>query len=230
MPLADLVEGSIDHLPDRETTESAEYITVHGRTHSYSDFTPVETSWKDITVHRGTGIVTYSDFYYNNNEYSITISTGISLKDTSFALGSRVPVILSLIASTRLSASTLTEGTALEVTVRITDQDGGSVSDAEVTATFNDVSFVLSPQGSGGYEASLSTEGLEAGTYSVTVEAYKTGFQGVTDSSSVVVQSAPIQSGSPTGQPGIPGFPMLSILMGAGLATLTAAYVNGRRQ
>jgi hypothetical protein len=230
VPLAELVEGSIDHLPEREARESAEYITVHGNTHSYSGFTPIETSWKDITVHRGTGIVMSSDFYYNNNEYSITTSTDISLKGTSFALGSRVPVILSLIASTRLSASTLTEGTALEVTVSITDQDGGSVSDAEVTAAFNDMSFVLSPKGSGGYETSLSTVDLEAGTYSVIVEALKPGFQEVTDSSSVVIQSAPSQPDSPTGPTGIPGFPMLSILMGAGLATLTAAYMNGRRQ
>jgi hypothetical protein len=230
VPLADLVYGSIDNLPERKTTESAEYITVHGNTHSYSGFTPIETSWKDITVHRGTGIVTSSDFYYNNNEYSITTSTGISLKGTSFALGSRVPVVFSLVASTTLSASTLTEGTALEVTVSITDQDGGSVSDAEVTATFNDMLFVLSPKGSGGYEASLSTDDLEAGTYSVIVEAIKTGFQGVTDSSSVVIQSAPSQPDSPIGQTGIPGFPMLSILMGAALATLTVAYMNGRRQ
>lgn len=230
VPLADLIEGSIDNLPERKTTKSAEYITVHGNTHSYSGFTPIETSWKDITVHRGTGIVMSSDFYYNNNEYSITTSTGISLKGTSFALGSRVPVILSLVASTTLSASTLTEGTALELTVSISDQDGGSVSDAEVTATFNEISFVLSPNGSGDYEASLSTNDLEAGTYSVIIEAIKTGFQGITDSSSVVVQSAPSQPDSPTGQTGIPGFPVLSILMGTSLATLTVAYMNSRRQ
>ena len=117
----------------------------------------------------------------------------------------------------------------MEVTVSITDQDGESVSDAEVTATFNDVLSVLSPQGSGGYEVSLSTDGLEAGTYSVIVEALKTGYPGATDSSSVVIQSAPSQPDPPAGQTGIPGFPMLSILMGAGLATLTAAYMNGRR-
>jgi hypothetical protein len=230
VPLADLIEGSIENLPERKTTKSAEYITVHGNTHSYSGFTPIETSWKDITVHRGTGIVMSSDFYYNNNEYSITTSTSISLKGTSFALGSRVPVILSLVASTTLSASTLTEGTALELTVSIADQDGGSVSDAEVTATFNEISFVLSPNRSGDYEVSLSTNDLEAGTYSVIIEAKKTGFQGITDSSSVVVQSAPSQPDSPTGQTGIPGFPVLSILMGTSLATLTVAYMNSRRQ
>ena len=223
-----LVDGSIDNLPERTIMESDEYVTVHGKTHSYSGFTPIETSWKDITVHKGVGIVTSSDFYYNNNEYSITTSTGIILTDTSFVLGSRVPVILSLSTSTTLSTSTLTAGTALKVTVSVTDQDGGSVSDAEVTATFNDVSYVLSPRGSGGYEASLSTVDLEAGTYSVTVEVIKTGFQGATDSTSVAIQSAPSQPDSPSGQTGIPGFPMLSIFMGATLASLIMAYMNKR--
>jgi hypothetical protein len=178
VPLADLVDGSIDNLPEKTTTENDEYITVHGKTHSYSGFTPIETSWKDTTVHKSTGIVTSSDFYYNNNEYSLTTSTDIILTDTNFALGSRVPVILSLSASTTLSASTLTEGTALKVTVSVTDQDGASVRDAEVTATFNEVSYVLSPKGSGGYEVSLSTVDLEPGAYSVTIEACKNGFPG----------------------------------------------------
>ena len=114
------------------------------------------------------------------------------------------------------------------MTVSVTDQDGGSVSDAEVTATFNDVSYVLSPQGSGGYEASLSTVDLGAETYNVTIEAIKTGFQGTTDSTSVSIQSAPSQPDSPSGQPGIPGFPMLSIFLGAALASLTVAYMNNR--
>jgi len=50
VPLADLVYGSIDHLPERDITESEAYVTVHGNTHRYSGFTPIETSWKDMTV------------------------------------------------------------------------------------------------------------------------------------------------------------------------------------
>ncbi|TRO48202.1 hypothetical protein E2P65_03300, partial [Candidatus Bathyarchaeota archaeon] len=133
VPLADLVYGSIDNLPERTISENEAYVTVHGNTRSYSGFTPIETSWRDITVHRGTGIVTSSDFYYNNNEYSITTSVGVTLTYTSFQLSSRVQVALSLAAQTTTSTSSPTEGDTFKVTVRVTDQDGGAVGDAEVT-------------------------------------------------------------------------------------------------
>ena len=232
VPLADLVYGSIDHLPERDITESEAYVTVHGNTRSYSGFTPIETSWKDITVHRGTGIVTSSGFYYNNNEYSITTSVGITLGYTSFQLSSRVPVILSLAASTTLSSSTLTEGDPLTVTVRVTDQDGEAVSDAEATGTFNDEDFTLSHRDSGNYEATLSTDDLEAGTYSVYIGVEKAGYPAATDSSSVTIQQRPVSPTDDTssGQTGISGFPGLSIAVGAGLAALAAARLRRPRQ
>jgi hypothetical protein len=230
VPLSDLVYESIDHLPERTISESEAYVTVHGNTHSYSGFTPIETSWKDITVHRGTGIVTSSDFYYNNNEYSITTSVGVTLGYTSFQLSSRVPVILSLAASTSLSASTLTEGDSLTVTVRVTDQNSEAVIDAEVTGTFNDEDFTLSHRESGNYEAALSTDDLEAGTYSIYIGVEKAGYTGVTDSSSVTIQQKLVSPTDDTysGQTGIPGFPGLSIAIGAALATLAAARIRRR--
>ena len=230
VPLADLVYGSIDHLPERTITESEAYVTVHGNTRSYSGFTPIETSWKDITVHRGTGIVTASDFYYNNNEYSITTSVGVTLGYTSFQLSSRVPVVLSLAAQTSLSESTLTEGDSLTVTVRVTDQDGEAISDADVFGSFNGEDFILMHQESGNYEATLSTEGLEAGTYSVYIGVEKAGYPGVTDSSSVAIQQRPVSPTDDTssGQTGIPGFPGLSIAIGAALATLAATRIRRR--
>jgi hypothetical protein len=232
VPLADLVYGSIDHLPERDIAESEAYVTVHGNTRSYSGFTPIETSWKDITVHRGTGIVTSSGFYYNNNEYSITTSVGITLGYTSFQLSSRVPVVLSLAASTTLSSSTLTEGDSLTVTVRVTDQDGEAVSDAEAAGTFNAEDFTLSHRDSGNYEATLSTDDLEAGTYSVYIGVEKAGFPAAMDSSSVTIQQRPVSPTDDTssGQTGIPGFPGLSIAVGAALATLAAARLRRPRQ
>jgi len=233
VPLADLVYGSIDNLPEREITVGDAYVTVHGKTRSYSGFTPIETSWKDLTVHRGTGIVTSSGFYYNNNEYSITVSTGITLTDTSFALSSRVLVTLSLAASTTLSASTLIEGTPLTVTVGVTDQNGSPVSDAAVTVSFDGEDFALPHQGSGSYEVTLSTEGIEAGAYSVHVGVEKEGYQADVDSGSVTIQqramSQPESSSSPSGQTGIPGFPGLSIALGAALATCVAANMRRYR-
>jgi hypothetical protein len=233
VPLADLVYASIENLPEREITVGDAYVTVHGKTRSYSGFTPIETSWKDLTVHRGTGIVTSSDFYYNNNEYSITVSTGITLTDTSFELSSRVLVTLSLAASTTLSTSTLTEGTPLTVTVDVTDQDGSPVSDAEVAVSFDGEDTTLAPQGSGSYEATLSTEDLEAGTYDINVVVEKEGYQAAADSGSVGIQqraSQPESPSAPSGQTGIPGFPGLSIALGAALATFVATLMRRNRK
>jgi hypothetical protein len=185
-----------------------------------------------MTVHKGTGIVTSSGFYYNNNEYSITTSVGITLGYTSFQLSSRVPIVLSLTASTSLSASTLTEGDSLTVTVRVTDQDSEAVSDAEATGTFNAEDFTLSHRESGNYEATLSTDDLEAGTYSIYIGVEKAGYPAATDSSSVTIQQRPVSPTDDTssGQTGIPGFPGLSIAVGAALAALAAARLRRPRQ
>lgn len=233
VPLADLVYASIDNLPEREVTVGDAYVTVHGKTRSYSGFTPIETSWKDMTVHLGTGIVSSSDFYYNNNEYSITTSISITLTDTSFALNSRAPVVLSLAVSTTLSASTLTEGTPLTVTVGVTDQDGRPVSDAEATVSFDGEDFALPSQGSGSYEVTLSTEGIEAGTYSVLVGVEKEGYQADVDTGSVTIQQRSVSQlespSSPSGQTGIPGFPGISIALGAALATFVVTQMRHHR-
>jgi len=228
VPLADLVYESIDHLPERDISESDEYVTVHGKTSSYSGFTPIETSWKDITVHRGTGIVTSSDFYYNNNEYSITTSVGIALGYTSFQLNSRVPVILRLSALTSLSASTLIEGDSVTATVMVTDQDGETVSDADAVGTFNGGDFSLSHQGSGNYKVTLSTDDLEAGSYDIYISVEKGGYPSITDSSSVTVQQRPIRQpdNDSSGQTGIPGFPVASIAIGLVLATVIVTALN----
>ncbi|MBC8224730.1 hypothetical protein H8E65_09085, partial [Candidatus Bathyarchaeota archaeon] len=155
---------------------------------------------------------------------------GVTLGYTSFQLSSRVPVVLSLAASTFLSASTLTEGDSLTVTVRVTDQDGEAVSDAEVTGTFNGEDFTLSHRESGNYEATLSTDDLEAGTYSVYIGVEKAGYPGVTDSSSITIEQRPVSPTNDTssGQTGIPGFPGLSIAIGAALATIGAARIRRR--
>jgi hypothetical protein len=234
VPLAELVYESISHLPENEITESAEYVTVHGRTAQYSGFTPIETSWKDMTVHRGTGIVTFSDYYYNNNEYSITTSTDIALTDTSFTLSNRVPVILSLSASMTLSESTIPLGTSLKLTVHLVDQDGEPVSDAEVTAILEDEEFVLSPKGSGDYEETLGTTNLQTGTYTVYIGAEKSGYPTATDSDSVEIQKAasppPVPDPSPPEQNGIPGFPGLSIALGTAIATFVVSNLRRHKR
>ena len=85
-----VVDGIIEHLPQKSVTESDQYIRGYGRTTSAGGYTPIETQWIKITIHKGTGIVTTASSYYNNNEYSITRSGSMLLKEASFDLEERV--------------------------------------------------------------------------------------------------------------------------------------------
>jgi hypothetical protein len=87
--LKDMIESEISYLPETSVTESADSITGHGITSSGMGFTPLETQWLDITVHKGTGIVTHADWYYQNREYDIQASSEATLKDANFVLQSR---------------------------------------------------------------------------------------------------------------------------------------------
>jgi len=87
--LREVIEGMIEHLPKKTVTETDHYLTGYGRTTSASGYTPIETQWIKITIHRGTGIVTTAGSYYNNNEYSITRSSSLLLKETNFHLSDR---------------------------------------------------------------------------------------------------------------------------------------------
>jgi hypothetical protein len=87
--LKDMIESEISYLPETSVTEGTESITGHGITSSGMGFTPLETQWLDITVHKGTGIVTHVDWYYQDREYDIQASCEATLKDTNFILQSR---------------------------------------------------------------------------------------------------------------------------------------------
>ncbi len=228
LTLYDFVSDSISNLPERDMDESTEYVSAHGRTPSYSGFTPIDTQWRDVVAHRGTGIITSYEFYYNNNEYSITTSTGITLTEANFDLSSRASVAPSLAASTTLSSENLTEGDPITLTVEIMDQDGAPVDDAEVTATFIGESYVLMHTGSGSYEATLSSDDADEGTYEVIISAEMTGYEGTSDSSYVVIQHRPPSqpAGSTPGGSGIPGFPPLAIALGMSLAYLVASQLR----
>jgi len=89
--LKDRIESNTDWTDIRE---SAEYITFHYKTAPAEGYTPIETEWKDVTLHKGSGIVTSEEWYYNNNEYSITTTYSLTLKETNFDLSSRVPPLM----------------------------------------------------------------------------------------------------------------------------------------
>jgi hypothetical protein len=226
--LSDLVYSSIDHLPERDYSDNEEYLSVHGSTSQYSGFTPIETQWKDITVHKGTGIVTSSEFYYNNNEYSITTATDIVLVETNFPLNSRSPIKRSLKATTSFSSSKVVEGTPLTITASVTDQDDEPISDANVTVIFNDQTFSLSSHDSGRYEVTLNTVDIEAGTFDIILSAEKSGYQKATETSSIVVEEKDTGKSSSTDSEkgGIPGFPTISIAMGVALAFFVASRMR----
>jgi len=85
--LKDVIESNTDCT---DFTEGAEYITGHSKT-APEEYTPTETRWEDVTLHKGSGIVTKASSYYNSNYYSITTSHSLTLKNTNFDLSSRVP-------------------------------------------------------------------------------------------------------------------------------------------
>lgn len=89
--LKSIVESKI-YLPETNVVESEAYITGHGKTESGMEFTPLETSWIDISLHKATGIITSGSYYYNDNEHSITTSSTVSV-ETNFALESRLPYV-----------------------------------------------------------------------------------------------------------------------------------------
>jgi len=81
--LSDFLEEETSHLPERNFSEGEYSLSAHGRTSSGIGFTPLKTEWRDITVQSGTGIVSNYEFYYNDNEYSITTTSSLRLLDIS---------------------------------------------------------------------------------------------------------------------------------------------------
>ncbi|MCW4051185.1 MAG: hypothetical protein NWE89_15790 [Candidatus Bathyarchaeota archaeon] len=228
--LLELVEDRVDYLPDVDKSEDGTRLSFSGRTPQYSGFTPIETQWMDITVHKGTGIVTYYEFYYNNNEYSITTSTSMSLYDTSFTLSSRTAETPELEASTTLSHSSLTQGDALTVMVQVLDQNNDAVTDAQVTAVINTNRYILTHQDSGNYETSIDTSSFQPATLSVTVTAEKAGYLEASDVATITVtqrQSSSTSTSGETDSPeesGIPGYPPVSVALGVAVVAVRLLF------
>lgn len=89
--LSEIVEGKIGYLPERRVTDGETSVSAHGKTSTGMGFTPLKNEWLDISVHKGTGVVTSYDWYYNDREYSVQSSKTYSLIDTSFDMGERPP-------------------------------------------------------------------------------------------------------------------------------------------
>jgi hypothetical protein len=220
--LTTLIDETIEHLPEKSYTDGAEYYGVFGKTRSGSGYTPVETQWLDISVHRGTGIVTSYDWYYNNNDYGITARSQIEIGDTNFNLGSRAAPVAALKEFYGDIYTDPTEGTVgdtVEVQLDLYEEDGASIVGASVSAEFNGADYDFTGGGNGIYIASINTESLSAGDHSGTLYVEKTGYEPTsgTFTFSLVAESTPESPPTP-GPGGIPAMPIPAILVGVSFA------------
>ena len=229
--LSSMAGNLIDHLPEKDIQEGDEYVNLHGKTHQYSGFTPIETSWMDVTVHRGTGIITHYDFYYNNNEYSITTHVTMSSTYTSFQLNNRKPAIPTLTIDASLSTSSVEHGTQVSVTAQITDQESNPMTDATVTVQVGSQTSNLTPNGGGEYPGTILTESLSVGNNEVSLSTEKTGYKPSNTSITLAISekssSQPDGDDANSGGGGIPGFPLESQILG--IASACIALILLRR-
>ena len=176
---------------DYDVTESAEYIRGHYATAPGEGYTPVQTQWKDITVHKGTGITTSGSSYLNDNEYSITSTTDLTLNWTNFDLSTRgannnIPLA-------NFTANT-TSGTA-PLTVQFTDTSTGSPT--SWNWSFGDGKFSTLQNPVHTYASN--------GLFTVTLTATNAkGSDIITKTNSITVGSgSPVQRYDTNGTPGI---------------------------
>jgi len=228
-PMTDLVDEAIGGLPEKSYTDGAESYGVFGKTSSGSGYTPVETQWLDITVHRGTGIVTVYDWYYNNNDYGITARSQIGLGDTNFNLTSRAAPVAApktFEGDIYVDPDPATVGGSVEVQLDLFDADGAIVSDASVYAVFEGTEYTMIEQGAGSYVTLIDTDGLSAGDYEGTLVVEKSGFEtteGGFEFTLIGESTPPPPEPTPDGTTGgIPGMPVSSLILGASIVIYMA--------
>jgi len=201
--LIDFLLGEVSHLPEKSFTEGEYSLSLHGRTSSASGFTPLKTEWRDITVQSGTGIVSHYEFYYNDNEYSITTTSFLSLLDANIDMDSREPYLISLTIVAQLSSTSVTRGEKLEVSVHVEDEESSPVEGISATAAIGDYVVQLADVGGGDYQGQLETSDILEGQYEVVAAVEGSGYESAQDAVSLTVKSA-----------GIPGFPIMSVVLG----------------
>jgi hypothetical protein len=203
--LRDFLEEEIGHLPEKNFVEGEYSLKAHGRTSSYSGFTPLKTEWRDITVHSGTGIITYYEFYYNDNEYSITTTSSLSLLDTNIDMNSREPYLPSLVIAAQLSSTSITQGETLGISVHVEDEEMSSVEGASAIAVIGEYVVQLADEGGGDYQGQFETSDLQEGQYEVVVGVESNGYESAQEAMSFIVEKKAT---------GIPGFPIISVVLG----------------
>ena len=91
MDLEACVEFVIGSFPDTLVSQGTDYISGHGKTEYVEGVPSLLDEWVDITVHKGTGIVTSKSYYFDDKEYGAQSSYSYTLTSTNFDLNSRLP-------------------------------------------------------------------------------------------------------------------------------------------
>jgi hypothetical protein len=188
----DFLGDEIGHLPEKTFTESGGILNAYGKTSSGMGFTPLVTQWIDISIHKGTGLLVSYDSYYNDNEFSITVSRAGELTETNFDLGSRVFNVQIISMDTSLSSEILERGEILTVRASLKDISGIPLDGAIVTAIMGSEEVILSSLEEGVYEGSIETLGLSVADYIVELTAEKEGFESRSDSKSIKLKTPSI--------------------------------------
>ena len=221
--LSDLVDETIDNLPEKSYTDGTEYYGVFGKTRAGSGYTPVETQWLDISVHRGTGIVSSYDWYYNNNDYGITATSKIGVGTTNINFASRVAstALKTFVGEIIVDPNPVEIGETMVVQLDLYDEEAASVKGATASVRLSGMEYPMTDNGDGTYSKSFETDSIDPGDYSWSIYVEKTGFEATGgEFTFTVVPETPEPEPQPTPSPNplsIPGMPISAILVGVSL-------------
>jgi hypothetical protein len=227
MTMAEILDNSIKNLPEKSYSKGSEYYGVFGKTSDGTGYTPVETQWLDINVHRGTGIVSAYDWYYNNNEYGITARSQVTLSDVNFDFSSRVSHIESLKTFTGdifVEPDSVSVGEILELELELFDVEGYAVESATVTALIEGYMYILVEESSGIYSVSVDTKVLDPGSYQGTLVVEKVGFESIEGSFTFSISESISNSDPSTSA--IPSMPLTALLIG--ILVFISAWSGGK--
>ena len=221
-PLTELLDGVIDHLPEKTQTPGTDTYRVSGKTSSGSGYTPIETQWLDLTAHKGTGIVTSYDWYFNNNEYGITARSQIGIGTTNINFGSRTAqaVLIDFFGDIYVEPDQGEVWDSIEVEIDLFDESEELISGVTATATIEGVDYSMTEQADGAYIVSVDTDSFDAGDYDGIIVIEKTGYATAEGGFSFTLTETSTPDPEPNPNPipqGIPGMPVSAIIIGVSL-------------
>lgn len=99
--------------------------------------------------------------------------------------------VVPLQVTIQLSTDSVTQGDVMTITALLKDDEGRPVEGAAIISTIGDKTVNLSDLGNGNYQAVVDTSDLPEGTYTVLVEAQKTGYIPAQMSENLAVEVGP---------------------------------------